>query len=113
MIDRSAFVQAAKKLLAAAGYPKGFEVGMDCPNNRYVNDERICQAVVSMLAKVGVKVTRGCLPGATTLYGFSDGSRTKLCMRWLIPMPVLPAMQAGSQPPLGVMDTSQPSASAA
>ncbi len=46
----------AKKLLAAAGYPNGFEVGMDCPNNRYVNDEAICQASVSMLAKVGIKV---------------------------------------------------------
>ena len=46
----------AKALLAEAGYPDGFEVTMDCPNNRYVNDERICQAVVSMLAKVGVKV---------------------------------------------------------
>ncbi len=46
----------AKKLLAEAGYPDGFEVGMDCPNDRYVNDEAICQAVVSMLAKVGVKV---------------------------------------------------------
>ena len=30
---------AAKKLLAEAGYPNGFEVGMDCPNDRYVNDE--------------------------------------------------------------------------
>lgn len=48
--------EKAKQLLADAGYPNGFEVGMDCPNNRYVNDERICQAVVSMLAKVGVKV---------------------------------------------------------
>ena len=46
----------AKALLKAAGYPNGFEVGMDCPNNRYVNDERICQAVVAMLARVGVKV---------------------------------------------------------
>ncbi|WP_025899564.1 ABC transporter substrate-binding protein [Sneathiella glossodoripedis] len=46
----------SKELLAAAGYPDGFEVTMDCPNNRYVNDEKICQAVVSMLAKVGVKV---------------------------------------------------------
>ncbi|MBC8257976.1 MAG: ABC transporter substrate-binding protein [SAR324 cluster bacterium] len=46
----------AKELLADAGYPEGFEVGMDCPNNRYVNDEKICQAVVAMLAKVGVKV---------------------------------------------------------
>jgi len=46
----------AKALLAEAGYPDGFEVGMDCPNNRYVNDEKICQAVVAMLARVGVKV---------------------------------------------------------
>ncbi len=48
--------KAAKKLLAEAGYPNGFEVGMDCPNNRYVNDEAICTAVVAMLAKIGVKV---------------------------------------------------------
>jgi len=47
---------AAKKLLAEAGYPNGFEVGMDCPNDRYVNDEQICQAVTAMLARVGVKV---------------------------------------------------------
>ena len=49
-------VAKAKALLAEAGYPDGFEVTMDCPNDRYVNDERICQAVASMLAKVGVKI---------------------------------------------------------
>jgi peptide/nickel transport system substrate-binding protein len=48
--------EAAKKLLAEAGYPNGFEVGMDCPNDRYINDEGICTAVVAMLAKIGVKV---------------------------------------------------------
>jgi peptide/nickel transport system substrate-binding protein len=47
----------AKKLLAEAGYPDGFEVTMDCPNDRYVNDAAICQAVVGMLARIGVKVT--------------------------------------------------------
>jgi peptide/nickel transport system substrate-binding protein len=46
----------AKKLLAQAGYPDGFEVTMDCPNDRYVNDAAICQAVVGMLARIGVKV---------------------------------------------------------
>ncbi len=46
----------SKKLLADAGYGKGFEVGMDCPNDRYVNDEAICSAIVGMLAKVGIKV---------------------------------------------------------
>jgi peptide/nickel transport system substrate-binding protein len=48
--------EAAKKLLAEAGYPNGFEVGMNCPNDRYVNDEEICKAVAAMLAKVGIKV---------------------------------------------------------
>jgi peptide/nickel transport system substrate-binding protein len=46
----------ARALMAEAGYADGFEVGMDCPNDRYVNDEAICQAVASMLARIGVKV---------------------------------------------------------
>jgi peptide/nickel transport system substrate-binding protein len=46
---------AAKKLLADAGYKDGFEVDFACPNNRYINDEEICQAVAVMWAKVGVK----------------------------------------------------------
>jgi len=47
---------AAKKLLAEAGYASGFEGGMNFPNDRYVNDGEICQAVAGMLARVGVKV---------------------------------------------------------
>jgi len=48
--------EASKKLLAEAGYPTGFEVTMNCPNDRYVNDARICQAVAANLARVGVKI---------------------------------------------------------
>ena len=48
--------EAAKALLAEAGYPDGFGVTMDCPNDRYVNDEAICQAVVGMLGRVGIDV---------------------------------------------------------
>jgi peptide/nickel transport system substrate-binding protein len=48
--------EAAKQLLAGAGYGQGFEVGMDCPNDRYVNDEKICLAIVGMLARIGVTV---------------------------------------------------------
>ncbi len=48
--------EAAKKLLADAGYPGGFEIGMNCPNDRYVNDGPICQAVAANLARIGVKV---------------------------------------------------------
>jgi peptide/nickel transport system substrate-binding protein len=47
---------AAKKLLADAGYPNGFEVTMNCPNDRYVNDARICQTVAANLARIGVKI---------------------------------------------------------
>lgn len=49
-------VEAAKKLMAEAGYPNGFSVTMNCPNDRYINDEAICQASVAMLAKIGINV---------------------------------------------------------
>jgi peptide/nickel transport system substrate-binding protein len=52
----------ARKLLAEAGYPNGFEVEMDCPNDRYVNDEAICQAVTAMLARVNVKINLNAQP---------------------------------------------------
>jgi len=56
--------QRARKLLAEAGYPNGFEIGMDCPNNRYLNDERICTAIAGMFAKVGVEVRLNAIPRA-------------------------------------------------
>ena len=48
-------VEGAKKLLAEAGYPDGFEVRFNAPNNRYVNDEEIAQSIVAMWARIGVK----------------------------------------------------------
>ncbi len=48
---------AAKKLLADAGYPNGFELGLHCPTDRYVNDAAICQSVTAMWTRVGVKTT--------------------------------------------------------
>jgi peptide/nickel transport system substrate-binding protein len=57
-------VDAAKKLMTEAGYPDGFELQMDCPNDRYVNDEAICQAVTSMLARINVKAKLNAQPKA-------------------------------------------------
>jgi len=56
--------ERARKLLAEAGYPNGFELGLVCPNNRYVNDERICTAIAAMFARVGVKVSLTTIPRA-------------------------------------------------
>jgi peptide/nickel transport system substrate-binding protein len=53
---------AAKQLLTEAGYPSGFEVTLDCPNNRYINDEEICVAVAAMLAQIDVKVRVNAMP---------------------------------------------------
>src|SRR6266566_85292 len=58
-------VRGAKKLLAEAGYPNVFEFTLDCPNNRYVNDEEICQALVGMWARVGLGVKLNAMPFAT------------------------------------------------
>ncbi|HRE15033.1 MAG TPA: ABC transporter substrate-binding protein [Usitatibacteraceae bacterium] len=57
-------VAAAKKLLAEAGYPNGFEVTIDCPNNRYINDEKICVAVAAMAAKAGITMKVNAIPRA-------------------------------------------------
>ncbi|WP_135466885.1 ABC transporter substrate-binding protein [Crenalkalicoccus roseus] len=45
----------ARALLAEAGYPNGFSVTLDCPNNRYINDEQICQNIAAMWSRVGVR----------------------------------------------------------
>jgi len=58
-------VAAARKDLADAGYPDGFEVQLNCPNNRYINDEQICIALAGMWAQIKVKVKVAAEPRAT------------------------------------------------
>lgn len=55
----------AKKLMAEAGYADGFEVTLDCPNNRYINDEEICIALAGMWAQLKIKVRVNGMPRAT------------------------------------------------
>jgi peptide/nickel transport system substrate-binding protein len=55
---------AARKLLADAGYPNGFGFTLNCPNDRYVNDEKICVAVAAMWAKIGVRAKVETMPRA-------------------------------------------------
>ena len=53
---------AAQALLAEAGYPEGFSFGLQCPNDRYINDEAICKAAASMFAKVGLNAKLTSMP---------------------------------------------------
>jgi peptide/nickel transport system substrate-binding protein len=58
--------KAARRLLTEAGYPEGFRVTLSTPNNRYVNDEQVAQAVAQMWARIGIQVARvEALPAAT------------------------------------------------
>ncbi|MDN3921868.1 ABC transporter substrate-binding protein [Roseateles violae] len=77
---------AARKLMQEAGYADGFEVTMDCPNNRYINDEEICIALATMWAQLKLKVRVNAQPRAlvfpklekldTSLYLYGWGGGT-------------------------------------
>ena len=55
----------AKALMAEAGYGDGFEVTLDCPNNRYINDEEICITLAAMWAKIGLRIRVVAMPRAS------------------------------------------------
>ncbi len=57
-------VALAKQMMAEAGYGDGFSVTLNCPNDRYINDEAICQAAVGMLGRIGIKVNLDAKPKA-------------------------------------------------
>jgi peptide/nickel transport system substrate-binding protein len=60
----SANAADARKLMQEAGYGDGFSVTLNCPNDRYINDEAICQAVVGMFGQIGIKVNLDAKPKA-------------------------------------------------
>jgi peptide/nickel transport system substrate-binding protein len=74
--------ERAKKLLADAGYPNGFEFQLNCPNNRYVNDEEICQASVAMWARIGVKVRLAAEPMATFIQKVQNFDSSAYMLGW-------------------------------
>ena len=75
----------ARKLLADAGYPQGFEVTLDCPNNRYINDEKICQATAAMLAQIGIKVRLNSMPRATYFPKIQKFDTSFYMLGWGVP----------------------------
>jgi peptide/nickel transport system substrate-binding protein len=54
--------EGAKKLLAEAGYPNGFAITVSAPNDRYINDDQVAQAVAQMLSRIGIKCAVEAMP---------------------------------------------------
>src|SRR6202521_1183015 len=77
--------EKARTLLAEAGYPDGFEVTLDCPNNRYINDEQICQAVSAMLAQIGVTARLNAMPRAPFFAKLDKRDTSFYLMGWTPP----------------------------
>jgi peptide/nickel transport system substrate-binding protein len=75
-------IEAAKKLLADAGYPNGFELTMNCPNDRYVNDSEVCQAVASNLARIGVTIKLQAEPKVTYFPRLLRGESNFYLLGW-------------------------------
>ena len=75
----------ARALLAEAGYPNGFELTLDCPNNRYINDEQICQAIVAMWARVGVRARLNAMPLAPFFAKIQRDDTSVYLLGWGVP----------------------------
>jgi peptide/nickel transport system substrate-binding protein len=70
--------EGAKKLLAEAGYPNGFKMTIHGPNDRYINDAKILEAIASMLARIGIKTEVVTMPKATYFSRIRSGGAHKL-----------------------------------
>jgi peptide/nickel transport system substrate-binding protein len=77
-------VARAKALLKEAGYPDGFEVTLDCPNDRYINDALICQALTSMWAKIGMKVRLDAMPKAQYFAKINKHDTSLYMLGWAV-----------------------------
>ncbi len=78
-------IEGAKALMAEAGYGDGFTIQLDCPNDRYINDEAICQAAVGMLAQIGVTVNLNAQPKAQHFPLISNGETDFYMLGWGVP----------------------------
>ncbi|UYG09530.1 ABC transporter substrate-binding protein [Halomonas sp. M4R1S46] len=75
-------IERAKELMVDAGYADGFEITMMAPNNRYVNDARIAQAVAAMLARINVTVDLKTLPKAQYWGEYDDRVADMMMIGW-------------------------------
>jgi peptide/nickel transport system substrate-binding protein len=75
-------LKLAKQLMKDAGYEDGFSVTMMAPNNRYVNDDKIAQAVAAMLSKINIKVDLQTMPKAQYWPAFDDRAADIMMIGW-------------------------------
>ena len=75
----------AQELMADAGYPDGFSVTMTCTNDRYIEDEGICQAVTGMLGQIGVQVNLNARPNSIHFAELQNAELDFYLLGWGVP----------------------------
>ena len=78
-------ISKAKALMEEAGYGDGFSITLNCPNDRYINDEAICQAAVGMFAQIGIKVNLDAKPKAQHFPLISNYETDFYMLGWGVP----------------------------
>nr|WP_180319241.1 ABC transporter substrate-binding protein [Delftia acidovorans] len=83
-VGKADLVQA-RKLLAEAGYPNGFGITLHCTNDRYLNDEAICQAIAGFLGRIGVKTAVSSRPLAIQTAAINNQETDFYLYGWGVP----------------------------
>ncbi len=74
--------EGAKKLLAEAGYPNGLALTLHGPSNRYINDEKILQAIAQMYSRIGLDVKVETVPPANYFTRATKGEFGYMLLGW-------------------------------
>lgn len=75
----------ARKLMADAGFGNGFDVTLDCTDNRYINDQAICVAIAGMLAKIDIRVKVNAMPRALYFPKLQNTDTSMYLLGWGVP----------------------------
>lgn len=65
--------EGAKALLTEAGFPEGFQITIHGPNDRYINDAKIVEAIAQMLTRIGITTKVETMPRSVYFKRASSG----------------------------------------
>jgi peptide/nickel transport system substrate-binding protein len=74
--------EGAKKLLAEAGYPNGFTLTIHGPNNRYINDDKIAQAIAQFYSRAGIEAKVETMPSSVYFTRATKGDFGYMLLGW-------------------------------
>ncbi|WP_299868488.1 ABC transporter substrate-binding protein [uncultured Hoeflea sp.] len=75
-------VEAARALMAEAGYPEGFKMTLNCTSGRYINDTEVCQAIAQMVSRIGIEANVDALPPSAYFPEYKNAAFSAYILGW-------------------------------